>query len=202
MELSDVEIERLNHYERLYTLTEINIQIGQSTVTEKAFAYLADDSTYLTSPSEFYLTAIHCMLRENFPDGGAIAINRVRKLNSNIDTNSKNNTDDNNINSNNDNYTDNIEHIYDYIHPKIRDLAIASLCVEVNILKKNPWIMPIDGNRIKSELQSVGIENTIDLIEHLSSSLKTKNIEDIFVNAGISKRDDDTIPLFKSLLGI
>jgi hypothetical protein len=184
VELSSIEVERLNNYERFYTLTDINVCIGQSEVVEKACAYVANSPTYMCLPSEFYLTAIHCMLRENFPVG-PIEINRIRTLvdSSNIDMND-------------------IEYVSSYTHPKIRDLALSSVCVEVNMLKKQPWVMPLTATQIKLELQLVEIYNTLDLIDHLSSPLKIKLVEDILVNSGISERGDDTISLFKLILGI
>jgi hypothetical protein len=124
------------------------------------------------------------MLRENFPVG-PIEINRIRTLvdSSNIDMND-------------------IEYASSYTHPKIRDLALSSVCVEVNMLKKRPWVMPQTATKIKLEFQLVEINNTLDLINHLSSPLKIKLVEDILVNSGISERGDDTISLFKLILGI
>jgi hypothetical protein len=184
VELSSIEVERLNNYERFYTLTDINVCIGRSEIVEKACAYVANSPTYMCLPSEFYLTAIHCMLRENFPVE-PIAINKIRSL---VD------------NSNNE--MDDIEYISSYIHPKTRDLKLSSVCVEVNMLKRQPWVMPQTATKIISEFQLIEIDNTLDLIDHLSSPLKIKVIEEILVKSGISEISDDTIPLFKLILGI
>jgi hypothetical protein len=73
----------LDPYEAGYTLTKIEVEICDNDKWIKcdAFAYMANDSTYTTIPSEEYLTSIHVNIRTQFPND-VIDID-IRKRNSN-----------------------------------------------------------------------------------------------------------------------
>jgi hypothetical protein len=173
--LNENELAILDSFEGGYRRQEIDVVLSATNESLKSNVYIAVDPAWLKPPSEEYLTAIHVMLREQHRDICAIPVNRWREEGA-------------------------VETVYDWYYPGPRKLSLASLVVEVNAMRRVPWKMPLAIEEMLHKMNAHNVRNTADLIDLLHSPYETerldRNISDDFAI------DDDTITLFRNVLGI
>jgi hypothetical protein len=150
-------------YERVKITVTVTSQESRVDAEITAFAYLAKDCMWKVPPSEQYLTAIHVMLREQWPEQEiVIAVKGVFDVGG----------------------ISRIIHVSDWRHPGATRLGLPALCVEVNsrLAAENSWVMPRTIVDIEEKLSCVGIASTpqlavwltcTDLMTALNEKLKS-----------------------------
>lgn len=201
--MSDEELERLDDFEGyiaeapeegVYRRAPVTMRVwpyvGANTDeyrVEHGIAYIANNSTWRCPPSEQYLTAIHVMLREQWshPDHPIdITVRSIldSDLSSDIPPVPK--------------------ELYTWQHPGAHSLSLPALCVEVNVLRDDPWVMPLTIKKIVAKLRSVGVLSSAQLAVWLGTPELRSQLNDNLVNAGQKSFHDDTLLLFKRVLGV
>lgn len=198
VDLTRDELERLDAFESGYDQVDIQIEMfrgDQWTGNVSAKVYISRETQWLHPPSEQYLTAIHVMLREQFqtiqPDH-AEQIDVCGII------------------------ADKVEKVYTWRYPGAMHLSLPALCVEVNALRAEKWVMPQSIADIQTELQRVGVQSTPQLAVWLvrnSSAPGTITVaslpgKDVVVRDGSSGDssgrfmvlDDEALGLFRHLL--
>lgn len=187
--LSNEELLLLDAFEGLYNKIKHDILIkykGESHTVSGVF-YIANDNTYKSQPSEQYLTAIHLMLREQWPEeDDAIVVRGILQ-----DTTYPN-----------PNLNPNPVVLYEWNHPGSHSLSLSALCVEVNAKRAIPWVMPRNIKQIVEKLKKINIFSSAQLTPYLVS---TEGMEKF--NQKLIKIDEravklSTLLLFKEVIGV
>ena len=160
VELSDEEKLALDRYEGGYRShgldpaqwTTVNV-IEVDGQEKQAVVYVAgsgDDGYTLpisAEPSEQYLTAIHCMLREHWDMSVATidvcSYDASEALPSVSDP------------------------IVRWRHPGAAALSLEALCVEVSTRRSTPWEMPRTIHEVMQKLGAIGVRSTVELADVL-----------------------------------
>mmetsp|Transcript_25748 Transcript_25748/g.43379 ORF Transcript_25748/g.43379 Transcript_25748/m.43379 type:complete len:275 (+) Transcript_25748:39-863(+) len=201
--MTDEELERLDIFEGyvaaapelgVYRRAPMTIRVwpcvGANTEDcrlEQGIAYIANDSMWQHPPSEQYLTAIHLMLREQWchPEH-PIDINVRGILDDDISPG----------------VAPVPKELYIWQHPGEHSLSLPALCVEVNVLRDEPWVMPRTIKEIVAKLSSVGVLSSAHLAVWLGTPELRDQLNDNLVNAGHSRFHDNTLLLFKRVIGV
>ena len=176
--LDNNELSKLDSYEINYVKEEIvcNIMINNIYVECKCFTYIANDTKFLSLPSEQYLVAIKIMLEEHFSKFIDYLI--ISKINDN-----------------------NIENIEKWKFPKnIYELSLTSLFVIVNSYKNIPWIMPKNINNIRNKLNSVNIFDIIDIKKYLIKEESFNELNNLLFDKNHKKISYETFLILKKIL--
>ena len=152
--LTEEEKMLLDTFEGGYRLESVQVLVGQPPGTPtNAMAYIAGfrateqaPFTHAMSaePSEQYLCAIHCQLREHWDmQGETLTIRSFDDGQAKV--------------------------IRDWRHPGVKNLeSLEGLAVEVNIRRTEPWEMPRTANRIREKLNKIGIHTVGELAAALA----------------------------------
>lgn len=184
VQLTQRELSLLDQYEQAYTKVDIDITvvIDVEHTTVKGIAYIAKSPDWTVPPSEHYLTAIHLNLREQWgEDEMSITVSGLLQP-------SENGME--------------VLSIYDWEHPGSHALSLPALCVEVNALKSEPWVMPRTITEIRHKLQEVNIGSAAQLAVALSSHEKVEKLNKNLTEKGHKAFGAETISLFQQVLGI
>jgi len=156
VELSDDEKLALDSYEGGYRShgldpaewTSVNV-IERDGAVKEAVVYVAgsgDDGYTLpmsVEPSEQYLTAIHCMLREHW-DMSEETIDVCSYCASEVPPSVS-------------------DPIVCWRHPGAMALSLEALCVEISTRRSTPWEMPRTIHEVMEKLVGVGVRSTVEL---------------------------------------
>lgn len=174
VELTETELELLDAYEGGYRKEEVLVHMRDALGCERecsAIAYIDETGASMSvEPSEPYLVAICCHLREYWNEAGGIRIT---------------------VRSNKGNGA--VQEIKEWCHPGVRNLSLAALLVEVNMLKADPWKMPITIHEVLDKLRQVGITETSSLLHSLAS------INALLRESGLSEFGTDTLQALRTL---
>ena len=170
VELNAVELAHLDTYEGGYTKTDVATSEG------RAVAYIANNPTWTEHlPSEHYLTAIHCMLREHYSmDDQTIDIRAVLPGAAHPVMISR------------------------WSHPGTHKLSLEAFLVELNVARGGKWTMPTTILEVTGKLGAVGITST----PMLAKALIEGTLNDKLCAASQSPFNDDVRPRMRELLGV
>eukprot|EP01038_Epipyxis_sp_PR26KG_P008957 gene8957-12078_t len=147
--LNQLELDHLDHYEGGYHKQELTVQVLSSNRQDwesiNAISYIANNPTYITNPSDSYLTAIYVMLREQYKIIQPSVLDSI---------------DICGISSSNN---DSITKYGTWTFPGRENLEIEPLIVEINSCKIKKWIMPLTINSARNELNEIGVTNARQL---------------------------------------
>ena len=160
VELSDDEKLALDSYEGGYRShgldpaewTSVNV-IERDGAVKEAVVYVAgsgEDGYTLpmsVEPSEQYLTAIHCMLREHW-NMAAETIDVCSYFTSGTGPSVS-------------------DPIVRWRHPGVAALSLEALCVEISTRRSTPWEMPQTIHEVMQKLQGIGVRSTAQLVDVL-----------------------------------
>jgi hypothetical protein len=157
--------------------------------------YIANDMRWQYPPSEQYLTAIHVMLRDQRGSDfdSSITVRGVLACDSHIE---------HNCISDEDNNMPVAEDLYSWSHPGTHSLSLAAVCVEVNVLRESPWVMPATIKVLSAKFASVGIHSSAQLAVHLVTREMRDALNEHLENAGERRIKDSTLLLFKQVIGV
>jgi hypothetical protein len=163
VELTKAETARLDTYEGGYRKEAIPVVVegvrctavayvaGSCISQGQAFTRAMDPST---PPSEQYLTAIHCMLREhswkNKDDWGPILIQSCQPGGE-------------------------VVVLSEWMHPGIANLSLAALVVEVNFRGNCGWKMPVTIGEVLKKLATIGCMDVSSLLTVGGANLERLN---------------------------
>lgn len=194
VELSDAEKIALDGYEGGYRShgldpggwTTVNIVEVDGQVKE-ACVYVAgyEEQGYgeggaegytrpmVVPPSEQYLTAIHCMLREHWGMDGETIDVASYEAGGTVS-----------------------EPTLRWQHPGAAALSLEALCVEVSTRSSMPWEMPRTIAEVVKKLEGIGVQTTAQLAEALCAGA----LNDQLLAVGARPFGSETVQTFKSLL--
>ena len=187
VELSDDEKLALDGYEGGYrshgleaaSWTTVNV-VEKDGQMKEAVVYVAGSGAggYTTMmavpPSEQYLTAIHCMLREHWGmDGETVDVCSYE-------------ADDGTVS----------EPTLRWRHPGAAALSLEALCVEVSTRRSTPWEMPRTIQEVMGKLESIGVRSTAQLAEVLRAGTLNEQLR----AAGATPFGKETVQILQSLL--
>jgi cation transport regulator ChaC len=181
VELSNKEISLLDKYEGSYDKVDIDITIvtiaGEQQQV-RGMVYVAVSPKWTGPPSEHYLTAIHLNLREHWGNDTAVSVaGLLESSNSDMPLT-----------------------LYDWRHPGSHSLTLHALCVEVNALKSEPWVMPRTITEIVDKLNAIGIYSAAQFAVALSTDEKVNDMKRKLEQAGHLSFNAESVGLFKQLL--
>ena len=184
--LTPEEVSRLDQFEGGYQKKSLSIRL-EDDKEQEGFAYIAVDPEWTVPPSEQYLTACSLMLREHWRE----------EISTNIQVNGVLGEDD----------VTPVTFLYNWRHPGSHALSLAALCVEVNALRKNPWVMPRTIRYMQDVLSSQGIESAAQLAVHLCNEPAMEKLADSLKDfkTGFPSEDQDhfhvdSLRLFRTVL--
>lgn len=216
--MTDAELERLDVFEGcnaespelgVYRRTQIGINVWPSrgapnSQQECGIAYIANNMTWRFPPSEQYLTAIHVMLREqwqqpgdecesdiNIVVRGVMASPAVKSCD--IDADALTTTTPPPVQP---------TELYTWRYPGRHSLTLPAVCVEVNVLRETPWVMPRTIKEVVGKLASVGVHSAAQLAVWLGSRKLRDELNCRLRDAGQSEFEDHTLLLFKQVIGV
>ena len=157
----------------------------------QGIAYIANNCEWKFPPSEQYLTAIHVMLREQWlQPGGSIDI-PVRAVLPHSHTHSHTHSS-----------SSSPLLLYTWQYPGRQCLSLPSLCVEVNLLRDEPWVMPRTIKEITAKLAAVGVHSAAQLAVCVGTPEMREELNMRLESAGQSGFMDNTLLLFKEVMGV
>lgn len=178
--MSNEDLSKLDGFEASYekVSNDITVKFNGELHTIPGVFYIAKDNIFVSKPSEQYLTAIHLMLREQWPETAeeGIVIRGVKE-----------------------GTTEPVK-IGEWKHPGNASLTLSSVCVEVNAKKANPWKMPVTIDQIVSKFEKVNIKSSTDLNPYLASTDKMKELNSILKKSGQTVMNLDTLDIFKEVI--
>jgi hypothetical protein len=161
----------------------------------QGIAYIANNCEWKFPPSEQYLTAIHVMLREQWlQPGGSIDI-PVRAVLPHSHTHSH-------THSHSHSSSSSPLLLYTWQYPGRQCLSLPSLCVEVNLLRDEPWVMPRTIKEITAKLAAVGVHSAAQLAVCVGTPELREELNMRLESAGQSGFMDNTLLLFKEVMGV
>lgn len=179
-ELSLLDSFELPRYERVELEAFITLEDGEIRTT--SFVYISVDPTWHVPPTEQYLTAIHLMLREQFPGNDDVLKIDVKGL---------------------FNETSKSHHVYTWNHPGSHSLTLASMCVEVNALRSGEsWVMPRTINTILKKLAAIDIHSASQFAVCLSTDEGTAQLQAKLEANLFPAFSNDTIQCFRTVMGL
>jgi len=189
VDLTSHELSLLDKFEGGYSKEDIKVVVGKGSIRQRkaATAYIAkypkttaDD---FTPPSEQYRTAIDVHLRENWGVGAAYTPLGVRRIAADTGR-----------------VTAPLEL---WENPGPANLTLEAFCVEVNVLRTTPWVMPQTISEVVSKLNAVGIKTTDELAATLDVGVGHGDDSDLnraLVHAGKKPFHASTLAIFSQLL--
>ena len=144
------ELKLLDTYEQGYRKEKVDVILKCSSEKIRAIVYVAGrvahEEKWTPSlsvyPSNEYMTAIHLMLREHWRDVDSIDIHTA-------------------------NPKGGVTCLKTWYFPGKSKLSLKSFCVEINMMKKEKWIMPITISEFTSKMERVGVRDVFELYQAL-----------------------------------
>jgi hypothetical protein len=172
--LTDNELAILDKYEYAYHKEPIDIDVWDAGKWEvrHAHAYIADDISWTTPPSEAYLTAIHIMLREQFQEIAAEQVHTIEvygKFTKDMPAHDTAATEAVQNCKTASHYTNcQIEFVSKWMYPGAHALSLRALVVEINAARATKWVMPRAIVAVTDELTALGVLSVAQLAARLA----------------------------------
>jgi hypothetical protein len=197
VELSPAELARLDSFESGYRKERVTVivggaQKGGASQEVRAIAYIAGvrpatakngflyTKAMTVEPSEQYLCAIHGMLREHWDmQGVCISINKYKHTPT---------------------AGGSIATVREWHHPRTAPQSLASLCVEISLLRSSPYVMPAAIATFVGKLHAVGVGSCADLAAALPSADETTGINSKLRGGGHTLFSHEELSLMQRLL--